>query len=277
MVSKRSKFALLASVFALYGCASGSIAERNIVDGTANKTTHTQIVQQYEPALQNTGMMSVKDFETVEDISFTANTLLEENDVMIVSIRDGKGTMLTQKAFEKVSKQINASAKKEAKRKAEEQKKKEVANDMGVSSDSKGSFSPKTTTYGVDCYGCVNNNGRGGTAVGVAIDINRGVRMPDGSWQQGIKYGKYYIIAADPSIPLCSILKISNHGLSGSGISPNQPYYAIVLDRGGAIQGNHLDLFIGSENSGLIQKVKNTSPRADIIRLGGRNGNSCSI
>ena len=102
--------------------------------------------------------------------------------------------------------------------------------------------------------------------------------MPDGSWQRGIRYGKYYIIAADPSIPLCSIIKISNHGLSGSGISPDKPYYAIVLDRGGAIYGSHLDLYIGRENSGAIVKVKQTTPKAEIIRVGGKSGpRSCAL
>ena len=112
----------------------------------------------------------------------------------------------------------------------------------------------------------------------MALDLNLGVQMPDGSWQPGIRYGNYYIVAADPSIPLCSILKISDHGLSGSGITPDQPYYAIVLDRGGAIQGNHIDLYIGSENSGAIVPVKNTQAKAQIIREGGKNGaRSCAL
>ena len=42
------------------------------------------------------------------------------------------------------------------------------------------------------------------------------------------RQGNYYIVAADPSIPLCSILKISDHGLSGSGITPDQPYYCLL-------------------------------------------------
>ena len=33
----------------------------------------------------------------------------------------------------------------------------------------------------------------------------------------------YYVVAADPGIPMYSILKISNHGLSGSGISLDEP------------------------------------------------------
>ena len=43
-------------------------------------------------------------------------------------------------------------------------------------------------------------------------------------------------------------------------------YKRQVLDRGGAIQGNHIDLYIGSENSGAIVPVKNTQAKAQIIR-----------
>ena len=58
-------------------------------------------------------------------------------------------------------------------------------------------------------------------------------------------------------------LKVYDHGLQGSGISPDKPFEAIVLDRGGAIRGTHVDLYIGSENSGAIQKYRIHQPSAD--------------
>ena len=51
-------------------------------------------------------------------------------------------------------------------------------------------------------------------------------------------------------------------------ISLDEPFYAIVLDRGGAIYGGHLDLYIGSESSGAVQHVLQTTPKVQIVRSG---------
>lgn len=153
----------------------------------------------------------------------------------------------------------------------------QVASNAGINMNKDGSFHLKTTTYGMDCIGCSFINGQAKTALGVSLDMYRGVQLPDASWQSGIRYGKYYIIAADKNIPLCSIIKINEHGLSGSGLSPNVPFYAIVLDRGGGIYGNHIDLYIGLEDSKAIQKVENQTPVAEFIRIGGQQGNTCSL
>ena len=67
-------------------------------------------------------------------------------------------------------------------------------------------FFPRTTTYGVDCIGCSGEiSGEGGTAAGVKLSNTNGVLQPNGTWKQGIKYGDYYIVAADRSIPMCSV------------------------------------------------------------------------
>ena len=130
-------------------------------------------------------------------------------------------------------------------------------------------FYPRTTLYGVDCYGCnVRDDGTGNTATGVLLNPNIGVLQSNGSWLPGITYDGYYIIAADRSIPFYSIVEISNHGLSGMGFSPDVPIRAIVLDRGGAIAGAHIDLYIGSETYiNQIHKAS-TQPVAKIIRYG---------
>ncbi len=140
-------------------------------------------------------------------------------------------------------------------------------------SASKGSeFFPKMYTYGVDCAGCnMTASGKGGTSAGVSIS-KTAVKQPNGQWKDGIKYGDYYIVAADPSIPLCSILTIYDHGFSGKGITPGVPFKAIVLDRGGAIKGAKLDLFVGTEKSHQIKNNRNVTTKAVITRVGGRAG-----
>ena len=131
-------------------------------------------------------------------------------------------------------------------------------------------FNAKTTMYGVDCVGCGGQfTGRGNTGTGIKLDVNQGVMQPDGSWKQGITYNGYYIVAADKSLPIGTILKISNHGYSGSGITPGQPFYAMVLDRGGGIRGNHLDLYAGSEkNLSLSIDTSIHQPKAEIVTVG---------
>ncbi|MEG0553598.1 MAG: 3D domain-containing protein [Carnobacterium sp.] len=131
-------------------------------------------------------------------------------------------------------------------------------------------FNAKTTMYGVDCVGCKGQEtGRGNTGTGIKLDVSQGVMQPDGSWKQGITYNGYYIVAADKTIPIGTILKISNHGYSGNGITPGVPFYAMVLDRGGGIMGNHLDLYAGSEkNLGLSIDTSAHQPIAEIVSVG---------
>lgn len=124
----------------------------------------------------------------------------------------------------------------------------------------------KITTYGTDCIGCYNVDGFGGTASGVKLSFNS-VRQSDGSWKDGITYDGYYIVAANSSIPMGSIIEVSNHGLSGLGLVEGQPFYAMVLDRG-AMTLNHLDLFVGSENSNGLSINRNYSPTMKVVRYG---------
>ena len=130
-------------------------------------------------------------------------------------------------------------------------------------------FPNKFVTYGVDCVGCnVTANGRGGTSAGISVS-KTAVKQRNGEWKEGIKYGNYYIVAADPKIPLCSILTIYDHGFSGKGLTPGKPFQAIVLDRGGSVIGNTLDLFKGSEKSGGLKNNRYANPRVVIERVGG--------
>lgn len=142
--------------------------------------------------------------------------------------------------------------------------------------------SSRTTRYGVDCVGCYYSEGRGGTASGINVGFTE-VKQRDGSWQQGYTYEGYYIIAASSQLPLCTVVEISNHGYSGSGITPGQPFKAIVADRGGAINGRSIDLFIGTEtNLNTISPVaSNSNLTVTILSLNSRgrgsNGWYCNV
>lgn len=274
MESKRIKFALIICVFALYGCVSTSSVGVEEVKTIVNFKNNAS-----SNALHTNLMSKGIQQESIEVLAFQAYEPIHGGNPLFTNLRNEQGELLAKSDFEQYTKKMNNKLKEERKKQiVMEKKRKEKQRLKKMEKESKASFSPKITTYGVDCFGCGGEDGSGGTSVGIKLDINRGVLMPNGSWQQGIKYGNYYIVAADPSIPACSILKISNHGLSGSGITPDEPYYAIVLDRGGAIQGSHLDLYIGSENSGAIVPVKQTIPKAEIIRVGGKDGSrSCAL
>ncbi len=126
------------------------------------------------------------------------------------------------------------------------------------------------TRYGYDCGGCtIAADGSSGTASGMRVTADS-VRQSNGEWKQGYTYDGYHIVATSPSIPLFSILKISNHQFSGGGIVAGQPFYAIVGNRG--VSGSSLDLFAGTEtNLNIISQ--NGSPRSgttkvEIIRVG---------
>lgn len=139
-------------------------------------------------------------------------------------------------------------------------------------------FFPQMVTYGVDCAGCkLTSSGVGGTSAGVKLS-KTAVKQPNGEWKDGIKYGDYYIVAADPNIPLCSIITIYDHGFSGEGLTPGVPFQAIVLDRGGSVKGALLDLFKGSEKSKNVKNNRNVTIKAVITRVGGKSGtNACKL
>ncbi len=128
----------------------------------------------------------------------------------------------------------------------------------------------RLTRYGFDCRGCqLKGPYFSSTAAGINIGDNR-VRQANGQWQSGLTYEGYYIVAASRSIPIFSILKISDHPFSGSGINAGEPFYAIVGDRG--VSGSNLDLFIGSEkNINAIRQRGNPSSsntQIEIVRWG---------
>ena len=103
--------------------------------------------------------------------------------------------------------------------------------------------------YGFDCEGCGVESGNVATMASLLKVSATAIRQSDGTWKDGITYDGYYLVAADGAFPKCTVLEISNHHLSGSGIEEGVPFKVLVADRGGAITTNRLDFFIGSENN----------------------------
>ena len=53
--------------------------------------------------------------------------------------------------------------------------------------------------------------------------------------------------------------------------------YAMVMDRGGAIQGNRFDLYIGLQSANPLQRIYVSTANAELIRYGGSNKQGCAL
>lgn len=122
-------------------------------------------------------------------------------------------------------------------------------------------FTGKLTTYGGDCKG-----GNGTSASGISLSPSSGVQ---GSHSAKLNYNgnSYYCLAADPSIPFGTIIKITNHNYSIESTA-----YGIVVDRGGAIKNNHIDIFNGTEAGKYFSGSTTKDVRFEIVSVGsGKN------
>lgn len=122
-------------------------------------------------------------------------------------------------------------------------------------------FTGKLTTYGGDCKG-----GNGKSSSGISLSPTSGVQ---GSHSAKLYYRgqNYYCLAADPSIPFGTIIKITNHNYSIESTA-----YGIVVDRGGAIKKNHIDIFNGTEAGKYFKGGTTSDVRFEIVSVGsGKN------
>lgn len=117
-------------------------------------------------------------------------------------------------------------------------------------------FSGKLTRYGADCIGCGTR-----TAAGLYVTTN-GVKN-SGKVTLSYNGGEYYVLAADSSIPFGTIIKVSNHNYS----LPD-PFYGIVLDRGGAVTGTTIDVFCGSESASFFSGGTSYQTQFEIMSMG---------
>ncbi len=111
-------------------------------------------------------------------------------------------------------------------------------------------FYGQMTAYGPDCRGCIGITRSG-------YDVRNG-----NIYYNDYKYGPLRIVAADRSIPLGTIIKINAPKLY------SYSFLAIVLDRGGVIKGNVIDLLY-EEEKGLHKTVgRHYNVRYDVLRKG---------
>lgn len=103
--------------------------------------------------------------------------------------------------------------------------------EISLNQNEKIEFTGTITGYGPDCPGC-----SGVVACPPHMNVlNNNIYYSDSV------YGNIRILAADPSIPCGSIIKVSNYD--------NTEFYGIVLDRGRDIHGLTMDLLFESENT----------------------------
>lgn len=107
-------------------------------------------------------------------------------------------------------------------------------------------FTGFITHYGPDCKGC------GGTTAA-------GYNVKNTIYYNDKTYGTVRIVAMSKNYPLYSIIRISNYK-QGSII-------AIVLDRGGAIKGNKIDLLVNSEAEASKLGIQKNA-QIEVLRLG---------
>ena len=94
-------------------------------------------------------------------------------------------------------------------------------------------FQGTLTGYGPDCVGCSGKLG-----CPPYQNVQNG-----NIYYQDETYGQIRILAADPSIPCGSIIKIANYNYVEGD------FYGIVLDRGSDIHGLTMDLLFDSEQT----------------------------
>ncbi len=111
-----------------------------------------------------------------------------------------------------------------------------------INEDSLNTFYGQLTAYAPTCKGCSGITKSG-------YDVRHG-----NIYYYDLEYGKVRIVAADPKIPLGTIVKITSNYF-------DYPFLAIVLDRGQAIKGDIFDLLFEnderlSEDIGRLKNVK---------------------
>ncbi len=122
---------------------------------------------------------------------------------------------------------------------------------ISVASTSPVSFNGKLTAYGPDCPGCSGNS---------ACPPRQNFKNGNIYFEDQV-YGKVRVVAADRSIPCGSIVRISGINIY------SEPILAIVMDRGGAVTGNHMDLLFTSQ-SNLEGFATSHNIKFELIRYG---------
>ena len=121
---------------------------------------------------------------------------------------------------------------------------------ISVASTSPVAFNGKLTAYGPDCPGCSGNS---------ACPPRQNFKNGNIYFEDQV-YGTVRVVAADRSIPCGSIVRISGINIY------SEPILAIVMDRGGAVKGNHMDLLFTSQSN--LEGFSTSNVKFEIIRYG---------
>lgn len=120
MVSKRMQFALLISIFTLFGCASGNSATQ-----TVNKTE--LLFTGDKKAIEHESMLSVMqlyhsvDENDIKEIAFLENMKPQNNESFVTNVRNADGELRSVSALKTLSEDVVSTVEKqkEAERKSE--------------------------------------------------------------------------------------------------------------------------------------------------------------
>lgn len=266
MKSKRIAFGLFMALFALNGCFQTSFIEEKTLVQIEPKPSEVKMIKERvnlevlsEKPTQGVPGVEIREYDGRAGIPWIASLsdagspgrIVQDYDIVV----DPFGSNSSTTAVAGTKRLVDSRP---------------AIMQFGGSVSVGSFFYPKTTTYGFDCVGCGGaETGSGGAASGVRFNIDSGVQQSNGTWRQGITYDGYYIVAADRSIPIGTVLKISNHGYGGEGLTPGVPFYAKVLDRGGGIIGAHLDVYSGSEKAPSLSINRSAhNPIAEIVSVG---------
>ena len=121
---------------------------------------------------------------------------------------------------------------------------------ISVASTSPVAFNGKLTAYGPDCPGCSGNS---------ACPPRQNFKNGNIYFEDQV-YGTVRVVAADRSIPCGSIVRISGINIYSESI------LAIVMDRGGAVNGNHMDLLFTSQSN--LEGFVTSNVKFELIRYG---------
>lgn len=114
-------------------------------------------------------------------MAFQAYDPMQERNTMFQSMRDEHGVLLLKSDVQGYAKKMKEKAVKErVRQKRLEKERKEQERLKQMEKESTQVFQPKITTYGVDCYGCGGESGRGGTSLGDSTGSEPG--CSDAGW-----------------------------------------------------------------------------------------------
>ena len=216
--------------------------------------TKTQELNTYSLETQNRKYISylkVNNLKTDNLLEETIEKESKEEEIEEVKIDEVKEEIIVEKNEYQVEKvEENVPVKEEVKEEPVEI----VTEDNAVSSPVIETLVGSLAGYGPDCVGCTSMMTASGRYIGEG-----NIYFDDPT------YGKIRILAGDYSYPFGTIVKISNVDFYN-----DEPFYGIVLDRGGNIGKGKtflFDLLFASESE-ASKMGKEVNIKYEIIRLG---------